>query len=636
MADCTTKIITLGKFYLGLMVLYSLVRLLFIGYNYDELDDSTGVIYILLTGLRYDFSAVLLVNGFFALILFLPQINWIYSNIFKNILVYILFIINSIFLFLNFIDVVYFPFVRKRLQNDALLFANGDKGDEAFNMIPTFAVQFWYIWLLLIMVLVFLAFIIKQMVKSWKQFNDVRFSLISLICLLFVAAIHVYGIRGGMQLRPINILDASNSVGVKNAPFALNSTFSLIRTWGKNTLEEKHYFQQPIADPCFDPIKTIVPKDSTPTKPNVLVLMVESLSKEYISYWNGTGYTPFLDSLMAQSYVYSNAFANARESVQGIPAVLASIPAWMDEPFIFSRYSSNQVQSFANVLKPFGYQSWFFHGATSGSMGFQSFTKSAGFDHYIGREDYNNEEHFDGSWGIWDHYFLPFMADKLSTSPQPFFAATLTLNTHHPFLLPQGYLPSKPNGKYPILNSIQYVDQSLRDFFKKIADLPWYANTIFVITADHTGPKTSKKANVVDDYRVPVIIFDPKGTLCGEDQTIINHIDLMPTVLDFINIETKLFSFGHDIVDETCHQYTIQYKMGIYQYLDEQYCAYFDGEKCFGLYLWTQDKGLKKNISNDPKYKDAISEIEKVLKYNIQNFNHAIINNKMSVNAKPQ
>lgn len=618
------------------MVLYSLTRGVFMMYNFDELDATTDITFILLTGLRYDFSAVLLLNGFFALLLFLPQIKIVNSNTFKNIIGHIIFIINSIFLFLNFVDIVYFPFVRKRLQNDALLFANGDKGDEAFNMIPTFAIQFWYIWLVLILFLVLLFYLTKRMLLAWKQFNERKFSIMTIICLLIVAAVHVYGIRGGMQLRPITILDAANSVGVKNAPFVLNSTFSLIRTWGKNTLKERYYYEKGITDPCFDPIKSILPKDTIQQRPNVIVLMVESLSKEYISYWNGTGYTPFLDSLIGQSYVFSNAFANARESVQGIPAVLASIPAWMDEPFIFSRYSSNQVQSFANVLRSYGYQSWFFHGATTGSMGFQSFTKSAGFDHYIGREDYNNEAHFDGSWGIWDHYFLPFIAKRLSTSPQPFFAATLTLNTHHPFLLPQGYLPPKPNGKYPILNSIQYVDQSLRDFFKTIVDLPWYKNTIFVITADHTGPKTTKKPNDLDDYRVPVIIFYPNGALCGEDQTIINHVDLMPTVLDIMQIETKVFSFGHDIVADSCKRYSIQYKMGIYQYLDDQYCAYFDGEKCFGLYQWVHDEALKKNLVNQANYKSTIDEIVQVLKYNIQTFNHAIIHNKMTVDAKSE
>ena len=46
-------------------------------------------------------------------------------------------------------------------------------------------------------------------------------------------------------------------------------------------------------------------------------------------------------------------------------------------------------------------------------MRFDAFAAAAGFDNYFGRTEYNNEKHFDGNWGIWDHHFMPWTLDKM-------------------------------------------------------------------------------------------------------------------------------------------------------------------------------------------------------------------------------
>ncbi len=622
--------------YVLLSVIYTLMRLAFIGYNVTDFDTPTQYTFIktIANGSRFDLSAILLTNILFTILWLLPLGKWWSSKYYQQTLKLVFVVVNSFFILINVIDIVYYPFVKKRMQKDVFLFFTGDKGDEAYTLLPAFLQQYWYMWLFMVG-LFFLIFKFYNIITNKIKHVTLRFSWPYLGIFLMLIGLELIGIRGGLQLRPLAVIDASQGTSIQNIPFVLNSPFSLLRTWGKKSLDEKHFFDESQFNHCENPLKYIQStKDPKDNKPNVVIIMVESLSKEYLSWYKGTGNTPFLDSLIGSSYVFNNGFANARESVQGVPAVLASIPAWMDEAFIFSKYGSNHFNSIASLTKPFGYKSYFFHGAARGTMGFYSFTSLAGFDGYYSKEDYPDQRHFDGSWGIWDHYFLPFMVDKLSSFSQPFVAGLLTLNTHHPFKTPPDFHVKHPNEQYPILNSLQYADACLRTFFKEAARQSWFQNTLFVITADHTGPKTVDVRSALDDYRIPIIFYRPDNSLIGSTDTILSQIDLMPTLISMMGLSTEVFSFGQNALDDQCLHYHIDYKSGIYQYADNQYCLHFDGTKTIGVFDWQKDQLLTHNLMNNPELSSVIWNIETCIKKNIQSYNHAMIHNKMIPDAK--
>ena len=93
-------------------------------------------------------------------------------------------------------------------------------------------------------------------------------------------------------------------------------------------------------------------------------MIMESYSKEFVGFYNGgTGYTPFLDELMKHSLVFTNAYANGLKSIEALPAITASIPALMDNPFITSNYGQNNFSSIASILNQDGYNTSFYHGA---------------------------------------------------------------------------------------------------------------------------------------------------------------------------------------------------------------------------------------------------------------------------------
>ena len=73
--------------------------------------------------------------------------------------------------------------------------------------------------------------------------------------------------------------------------------------------------------------------NNTPTKPNIVIFILESFAREYNGAFNkGTkipdyqGYTPFVDSLAQHSLIFTNAHANGWKSIHGMSSVLAGIP----------------------------------------------------------------------------------------------------------------------------------------------------------------------------------------------------------------------------------------------------------------------------------------------------------------------
>ncbi len=618
---------------LPLMAVYTLCRLLFVFYNAHEFDLSGNHFWsgILWNGLRFDLSAILFSNAMLILYILMP-FRAITRSASLTLIRYVYGGVNGLFILLNGIDMVYFPFVQKRMQSDVFLFATGDKGSEALHMIPAFLWQYAWLWLLsgALIYLLNRAYT-KTAAQLRENTSDARFGFLYFLSIPLWIALVVIGIRGGLQLRPIAVINASEADGVKNAPAVLNSTFSLIRTWNKKSIQPRHDFPETEFSTCENGVHTAEGLSAKSETPNVVIILVESLSRQYLSYFNGHSKTPFLDSLMKESLVFTQAFANARESVQGIPAVLSSIPSLMDEPFIFSRYASNQINSVASLLKKKNYTSCFFHGASTGTMGFSSFCHHAGFDHYYGRENYNNNTDFDGSWGIWDHKFLDYMAGKLSEVKPPFVAAVLTLNSHHPFKLPAGFEKDFFMEGHPILSSIRYTDYSLSLFFNKIKKEPWFKNTLFVITADHTGPNVGGNNAAWEDFSVPIIFYRQGSTLKGQNDRIANQIDIMPTVLNYLKADTTYFSMGQNLLSEACPAGAVNYQMGIYQYIDRDFCLMHNGEKSLSLYKWKEDAKMQNNLISDKSFEGQRKTMEKQLLKRIQLFNNSMLNDQMTI-----
>ena len=179
---------------------------------------------------------------------------------------------------------------------------------------------------------------------------------------------------------------------------------------------------------------------------------------------------------------------------------------------------------------------------------------------------------------------------------------------------------------------IQYTDYSLKLFFNKIKHEKWFKNTLFVITADHTNMSFEKKyQSSAGIFRVPIIFYDPDNSnFKQKSKKIIQHIDIMPSILSYINYNKPFISLGNNTFNDK-NGYAINYNNGYQLIIDEKIIIYDEiEEKITKIFDLKNDLSLKLNIINDTESID-LKQFENKIKAFIQTYNNRMINNTMSL-----
>ena len=525
-------------------VVYFIARVAYLLDNWSYFSESLSW-EIWQGGLVFDTSAILVTNiPYIAMMLF--PLHWKECKVWHLVCKWWFVIINTLALVLNLCDAAYFPYTLRRTTTT--VFNEFQNEGNLGGIFLTETLHHWYFVVLAVIVVYGLWKLYTTPKLEVKKLSWWRYDLITFASLAAVAPFVVAGIRGGFTtaVRPITISNANQYVNrPSEAAIVLNTPFSLIRTLGKTTFSDPAYFTPSQLDYIYSPLHQPISAASLQvdtTRRNVVVIIVESFGSEYIGALNnGQGHTPFLDSLIGQSLTFTRSYSNGRKSIDGMPSILSGIPMFV-EPFFVTGYSLNDVSGLAGELSRSGYTSAFFHGAENGSMGFEAFARTSGFQSYYGRTEYNRDprfngdDDFDGTWAIWDEEFLQFYAATMPQMPQPFVTALFTATSHHPFVVPQRYRDSLHQPGHPIYTCVRYTDHALRRFFHTASQMPWYRNTIFVITADHTNI-TEQPAynNPLGTYSVPIIFFDPSGTMPrGRIDAVAQQTDIMPTILGWL------------------------------------------------------------------------------------------------------
>jgi phosphoglycerol transferase MdoB-like AlkP superfamily enzyme len=598
--------------------IYTLCRLAFYAANFRYFHQaSAGNTFLaFVLGLRFDISIICITNSLFIILSILP-FDFTGSKFYQKLLKAIFLLVNIPMIMINLIDVEFFKFRGKRSTYDVLEMSKDIK-DQSFQIIY----HYWY-------VVIIAAILIYMLIKFYP--SDKKSSLhihraLGYPALILLLGFAFLGMRGGLQLKPLRpnnafILDPNILGNV-----SLNTPFSFLMTMEIDGIEKVNYYKTD--SEVFSKIDTTF-RSHFPgaKKENVIIIILESFGAEYWGVGNNfKGYTPFLDSLAGKGLFIKNHFSNGRTSMEAVPAILAGIPSMMDEPYITSIYQTNKIYGLGASVKKHGYNTSFFHAARNGSMGFDVFTKNAGFDKYYGLNEYPYTDDFDGNWGIYDEPFLQFFCKELSTFPQPFLSSVFTISSHQPYSIPKKYKGKFPKGTLEIHESIGYTDYSLREFFNSAKKQKWYENTLFIITGDHTQMHDKEEyRNVIGDFNVPLLIFHSKNKFHEMDTTkITQHTDIPPTVLDYLNITNEKQSHFGKSVFESSPGFALSYSNMSYRIIHPDYFLEMALEKPSALYDFKNDKAQKNPVTDKPEIR---TQYEQELKAYIQYFNNGIIKN---------
>lgn len=560
---------------LGLLcVVYTVSRALFLAFNHQSYQQVSlhEILIAFGVGLRFDIAAICRVNSPFIVLSVLP-FSFVERRGYQRFLNIVFLLSNAPFLIVNVVDYEYLKFIGQRSSWSLL-----DMGADIPNQIGQLSYHYWYLAAIAVLFIFNLYYFFQERDAAPIALQHRRGLAIwarDVLILLVVVTLAVIGGRGGWQRR--RLTTALAAVGDKESlsQLALNSTYTLINSQRKcdaRSIPRLHYFATDEELKRQFSTYEITARARSERLDNIVIIIVESLSSEYTGIGNpGHGYTPFLDSLAQKGIYFKNSFADGRRSIDASPAILAGLPHLRDETFFCTE--SRHLHGLGSILKEHGYNTSFFHGGKNGTMYFDVFSQRMGFDRYYGLNEYPNPQDSDGIWGIYDEPFLQFTARELTKKPEPFASVVFTLSTHNPYKIPPQYQGAFPKGELPIHQTVAYFDHALRKFFESAEKLPWYKNTLFVVTGDHIGPSTTFAARMIDNYRVPIVFFHPGRKLpqVSRDR-IVQHLDIEPSLLDYLGIaNAPMMPFGHSIFDATYHGLALGQKAGSYWIADENY-----------------------------------------------------------------
>ncbi|WP_413291587.1 LTA synthase family protein [Bdellovibrio sp. HCB337] len=615
------------------LAFYLFARLEFVVWNWPQYKSKevSDILWAFFVGFRFDIAAICM-----SLVPVVLWSFWPWSEkrhyLWATIAFWLFAPFFLAFMMMNLGDSEFINFVGRRFSYDAL-FVVGEMDTKVAGILGSY----WHLAVInfsLMGFLIWVAWKILHRPSKRAYILGLKWELPYYIVGVFIVLVMtVVGVRGGLQRKPLNIVNAHIFAAPILNNLVLNSTFTFIKSYGAEKLGKEVYFSD--RQEMLKNLNGSLPGPSLlegkrPKPPqNVVVIILESFSLEYMGEINGgQGFTPFLDSLAHKGLFFKNSFANARRSIEGVAAVTAGIPAMMNEPFISSHFSSNYFVGLGSLLTAQKYPTSFFHGGNNGTMYFDSFAKSAGFDKYFGASEYPNPADNDGTWGIFDEPFLQFMKTKLDETPQPFAAAVFTLSSHNPYRIPDQHKDKFPKGPHPILESVAYADYSLQRFFEEAEKQPWFKNTLFVITSDHTGfTYRAGNDNELTRFRIPILFYHPgyewpKGI--DQDQ-IVEQIDVMPSVMDFLGLENKEVNYLGLSVFVPGDRTATLYLDGRYFLVAKDY--FLDWMVGGELKMYSITDAAQKEILQEPTVRKH--ELEARLKASIQYFNEGMWDNRI-------
>jgi phosphoglycerol transferase MdoB-like AlkP superfamily enzyme len=619
-------------------VLFTLCRIGFFAFNFKMFPGVTPVQFFVMLkgGLSFDISAIVYINMLFILFSIIP-LDIRYNDIYQNVLKYIYFVTNGAALAMNGMDFVYYRFVDKRATAD--VFKTFENETNLGKLFFRFLFDYWpatlftiFLWFLMV------HFYNRVSTKRPAPSSKIAYYSINLLMIPVIIALVIGAARGGYKhsTRPITISNAARYVkSPRDVAIVLNTPFSFFRTFDKKALVRYKFFDDSKLLKIYNP-HYVPDKSRHFTYDNVVVIILESFAREYVGALNhdlegGTyvGYTPFIDSLISVSLTFDVSLANGKKSIDAMPSILASVPS-LETPYSISHYANNQINGLPGLLKMKGYYSAFFHGAPNGSMGFDSFARMAGFDDYFGLDQYPGKDDFDGMWGVWDEPFFKFFAEKINGFKQPFMTSIFSVSSHHPFKVPDKYKGKFKKGPAPIAEVVGYTDFALHEFFDEISKSTWFKNTLFVFTADHTNESIHPEfQNDFGSYCVPVIFYKPGSNLRGMKKRIAQQIDIMPTILNYLNFDEEYIAFGNNLLDDSYESFAFNTSGNNYHLYMKDHILEMIENKPVGLFNYRNDRFLEKNLLG--KNPDLQGEMENKLKAIIQTYNSRLIDNNMVV-----
>ena len=305
------------------------------------------------------------------------------------------------------------------------------------------------------------------------------------------------------------------------------------------------------------------PRTQIQGHPNLVLIQLESLAGfKTGALGNPLKPTPYLDDLAARGIFFDRFYVAMENTSRSMFATLFGIP---DVSSVQNATRNPLLLDQNSALNVFDeYRKSYFLGGSANWAQMRGILKNNFKDLKLYEEGFFKAPNVD-VWGVCDADLLLEAQDVLEREQAPYWAYIQTSGNHPPFTIPKHLkdfqVDRKPqaqlegagfvdNEEY---NAVRLMDYSLQKFFEKAEKSPGFANTVYVLWADHGIPRgmTDKRFGdlAVGVHHIPCVIYAPHLLKPQRISTVGTQMDLLPTLASLLGHPLDHQTLGKDLLD---------------------------------------------------------------------------------------
>ena len=282
---------------------------------------------------------------------------------------------------------------------------------------------------------------------------------------------------------------------------------------------------------------------------NVIFILQESFSARFTGVLGdpgSTSLTPCFDALSEKGLLLERCFASGTRTVRGIEAVMLSAPPTPGQSIV-KRNNIDDLPTMGQVFREHGYRNTFIYGGVGIFDNMNAFFSSNGYDIVDRLSPHDTPPRFSNIWGVCDQDLYDWAlkeADAAHAEGKPFHQFILTTSNHRPYTFPEGAVDAPQKHRS---SAVRYMDFAMGEFITQAQSRPWFANTLFVVVADHCHSTSGREWLPMNKYHIPALFYAPGLVEAGRVKEVCSQIDMAPTIFGLLNWQYVSEFFGRDV-----------------------------------------------------------------------------------------
>ena len=413
-------------------------------------------------------------------------------------------------------------------------------------------------FLLLMAVYVILTRLLKL---KWSPLR-INLSILKFIIPLIIALALLA--RGGWSTNPMTVSRVFHSTEYAYNQIAVNpiwnAGFSLTKEhydyWLLEDEDAQRYYKRCVT--LNDTIENIFHR----TRPKVILIVVESLSANFIESFGGiSGVTPNIDAMANDAIFFDRYYASGDRSDRGLTTMITGMPAVPGARLLQSIGKLNSSPNINRIVRNYSGRSSFYYGGDASFANIRTLFDVVPDTKVIDVNSFESSGAL-GKWGYHDEVVYNRVLGDIEKNGLDELTVVFTLSSHEPFDHPRASYSSSKYTK-PMYGAIYYADSCLGSFVNHLKQLPQWDSTLVVITADHGSTKPNRyQIFESEKYRIPLILSGGVVTSAKRYKHVVGQADLAYTLSDYFNAANNPFHYGKSLFDTTQSFASYYYQVG--------------------------------------------------------------------------